>query len=240
MVNFMPEFDPPNRTGNRLLDRLPEDEYKRLLPLWEEVSLPQGYELCKQDGAMSHVYFPTGGVCSVVSVSEEGKVVEAATVGNEGMVGIPVILGLDFSPIQAISQVSGKGLRIRSPVFLEAIRPHGPLDRLLRRYLAFALRSAHQTIACNTLHALEERMCRWLLMTHDRVGQGKFVLTQEFLAEMLGVRRQSVTVIAGTLQTAGFISYRRGTMRIINRAGLEDGSCECYETTRRYYDWIVK
>jgi CRP-like cAMP-binding protein len=230
----------PLRTGNRLLDRLPEDEFKRLQPSWEPISLPQGHELCKQDGPISHVYFPTGGVCSVVSVSEDAKVVEAGTVGNEGMIGIPIFLGLDFSPIQAVSQVSGKALRIPAPFFQEAIRPQGPLDRLLRRYVAFSLRSAYQNIACNALHSLQERMCRWLLMTHDRVGQEEFILTQEFLAEMLGVRRQSVTVIAGTLQTAGFITYRRGMMRIVNRAGLEEGSCECYETTRLYYDRIVR
>lgn len=230
----------PNRTGNRLLDRLPKTEYNRLLPSWERISLSQGYELCRQDGAMTHVYFPTSGVCSVVSVTDDAKLVEAATVGNEGMVGIPVLLGLDFSPIKAISQVSGEALRMPAQSFLEGMKPGGPLDRLLRRYIAFALRYAHQTVACNAIHSVEERMCRWLLMTHDRVGHEEFMLKQEFLAEMLAVRRQTITVIAGTLQTAGFLRYRRGTMRIINREGLEAASCECYKITNSYYDRIVK
>jgi CRP-like cAMP-binding protein len=230
----------PKRTGNRLLDHLPEDDFNRLLPSWETLPLPTGHELFKQNGSISHVYFPTGGVCSVVNVTDDGKVVEAETVGNEGMIGIPVLLGLDFSPIRAISQVSGEALRMPTQSFQRAIVPGGSLDLLLRRYVAFSMRHAHQTVACNALHSLEERMCRWLLMTHDRVGKDEFVLTQEFLAEMLGVRRQSLSIVAGTLQNAGFISYRRGNMRILNREGLEAASCECYETTKSFYDRILQ
>src|SRR5262249_35341925 len=135
--DFMPQPPTPNRTGNRLLDRLPEDEYERLLPSWETVSLPHGHEVCRQNGLMSHVYFPTRGMCSVAGVTDEGKVGETATVGNEGMIGIPVLLGLDFSPSTAIAQVSGKGLRMPAPSFLRVLEPGGPLDRLLRRFIAF-------------------------------------------------------------------------------------------------------
>src|SRR5437879_6053442 len=124
----MPTPVSPNRTGNRLLDRLPEHEYERLLPACEKLSLPHGFEICRQDGAMSHVYFPTSGVCSVVSTTDDGKVVEAATIGNEGMIGIPVILGLEFSPFRAVSQVSGEALRMPAPAFLQAMLPAGPLD----------------------------------------------------------------------------------------------------------------
>jgi len=226
-------------TGNKLLDRLPESELRSLLPSWEAISLPQGQELFKQNGSMSHVYFPTSGVCSVVNVTED-DMVEAETIGNEGMLGIPIILGLDFSPIQAISQVSGGGLRMSAQSFLRVMQPGGPLDKLMRRYVAFSMRNAHQTVACNALHALEERMSRWLLMAHDRVGKDEFVLTQEFMAEMLGVRRQTVSVVAGTLQSAGFISYRRGVLRIVDREGLESASCDCYETIRAFFDRIVK
>jgi CRP-like cAMP-binding protein len=226
--------------GNRLLDRLPDDIFKRLQSSIEPISLPQGKEICGQDGRMSHVYFPTNGVCSVVSITDDGRIVEGATVGNEGMIGIPVVLGLDFSPIKAISQVSGDALRIPSQLFSEALERRGPLDRLMRRYIAFSLRHAYQTGACNALHSLEERMCRWLLMTQDRVGKSEFGLTQEFLAEMLGVRRQSVTVVAGTLQTAGLIRYQRGIMRIVDRDRIEEASCECYETMEAYYDRIMK
>ena len=123
--------------------------------------------------------------------------------------------------------------------FLRAVERDGPLDRLLRRFIAFSLRYAYQTVVCNAQHSVEERMCRWLLMTQDRVGKEEFVLTQEFLAEMLAVRRQTVTVFAGTLQTAGFITYRRGTMRIINREGLEAASCECYQISKSFYDRIM-
>src|ERR1700722_15759934 len=137
------------RTGNRLLDRLPEDEFQRLLPSWETISLPHGHELCRQNGPMSHVYFPTSGMCSVVGGTKEGKVVETATVGNEGMIGIPVFLGLDFSPSRAISQVSGTGLRMPAPSFLRALEARGALDRLLRRFIGFSLRYAYQTVACN-------------------------------------------------------------------------------------------
>jgi CRP-like cAMP-binding protein len=230
----------PGRSGNRLLDRLPKEEYQRLLPLWEAVSLPHGQEFYRQNGPMSHVYFPTGGVCSVVSVTDDGKLVEAATVGNEGMIGVSVILGLDFSPTRVISQVAGQGLRIDTSSFLRVLQPGSALEGLLRRYIAFSLRYAHQTVACNAVHSVEERMCRWLLMSHDRVGDEEFMLTQEFLAEMLGSRRQTVTVIAGTLQRAGLIRYRRGVMHIINREGLEAASCECYEISKSYYERIVK
>jgi CRP-like cAMP-binding protein len=156
------------------------------------------------------------------------------------MIGIPVVLGLEFNPSKAISQVSGKALRVRVAAFLQALEPDGALDRLLRRYIAYSLRYSYQCVACNALHSVEERMCKWLLMTHDRAGQAEFVLTQEFLAEMLGVRRQSVSIVAGTLQAAGLLSYRRGHMKIINREGLEDASCECYETLRLYYERIMK
>jgi CRP-like cAMP-binding protein len=229
-----------NGTGNRLLDRLPKEEYHRLLPSWESIALPHGHELCRQDGPMSHVYFPTSGMCSIVGVTDEGNVVETATVGNEGMIGIPAFLGLDINPSTVISQVSGKGLRMPAPSFLRLMEPGGPLDRLLRRFVAFSLRYAYQTVVCNAQHSVVERMCRWLLMTHDRVGKDEFVLTQEFLSEMLAVRRQTVSVFAATLQTAGFITYRRGVMQVINREGLEGASCECYEVTRSYYDRIVK
>jgi CRP-like cAMP-binding protein len=178
-------------------------------------------------------------MCSIVGVTDEGNVIEAATVGNEGMIGIPAFLGLDINPNTVISQVSGKGLRMPAPSFLRAMALGGPLDRLLRRFVAFSLRYAYQTVVCNAQHSVLERMCRWLLMTHDRVGKDEFVLTQEFLSEMLAVRRQTVSVFAATLQTAGFITYRRGVMQVINREGLEGASCECYEVTRSYYDLIV-
>jgi CRP-like cAMP-binding protein len=155
------------------------------------------------------------------------------------MVGLSVALGLHFSPIKAISQISGEGLRLPTPVFLKALKPGGTLDTLVRRYAAYSLCYASQTAACNLLHSVEKRMCRWLLMSRERVGQDEFFLTHEFLAEMLGVRRQTVTVIAGTLQVAGILSYRRGVLRVLNRQRLEAASCECYGVTRIFYDQIM-
>ncbi|HEX7180461.1 MAG TPA: Crp/Fnr family transcriptional regulator [Thermoanaerobaculia bacterium] len=226
-------------TGNYLLDQLPRAEADRLLPSLEAISLPHGYEIHRQDSPASHVYFPTSGMCSLVIRMEDGKVAEAATVGNEGMVGVQAILASDSSPATATSQVPGKALRVPLRNFLEAMTPGGSLDRLVRRYVAYNLRYANQTIGCNILHPTEERICRWLLMTHDRAGTDEFSLTHEFLAEMLGVRRQTVTVIAGTLQAAGLIQYRRGIVRILDREGLEAASCECYGVLRDLYGRIM-
>jgi CRP-like cAMP-binding protein len=228
--------------GNRLLNRLPRNEYKSLVRSEKAVSLAHGDEVYQEDrlGGLSHVYFPTSGMISLTVLMEDGKEVEAGTIGNEGMIGLSVAAGLDFSPTKAISQISGAGLRIPVAAFLKAMKRGGTLDKLVRRYAAFSLRYASQTIACNLLHSVRQRMCRWLLMCRDRVEKEEFVLTHEFLAEMLGVRRQTVTVIAGTLQTASLITYRRGVIRILNRKRLEDGSCECYGVSNAFYDRIMQ
>jgi CRP-like cAMP-binding protein len=238
--DVMSQPAPRNRTGNRLLDRLPPEESGRLLPLAAMVSLRPLEELHKQDGPLPHLYFPKSGVLSSVITLGDGRIVEAATIGNEGMVGIPALLGLDITTATATSQVPGDSPCIPTSSFVQALRRSGPLDLLLRRYIAFSLRSAYQAVACNALHSAEERMSRWLLTTQDRVGQAEFLLTQEFLAQMLGVRRQTIQVVAGTLQTAGLITYRRGLLRVIDREGLEAASCECYGITKALYDRIVR
>jgi CRP-like cAMP-binding protein len=232
----------PNRMANRLLDRLPKNEYAFLVRSEKTVSLAHGDEVYPQDGrgGLSHVYFPTSGMISLTVLMADGKEVEAGTIGNEGMIGLSVAHGLDFSPTKAISQISGEGLRIPVAAFLNAMKPGGTLDRLVRRYTAYSLRYTNQTVACNLLHSVEQRMCRWLLMCRDRVEKDEFMLTHEFLAEMLGVRRQTVTVIAGTLQTAGLITYHRGVIRVLNREGLEAASCECYGVTKAFYDRVMQ
>jgi CRP-like cAMP-binding protein len=233
---------PPNQMGNRLLNRLPKNEYKSLVRSEKAVSLAHGDEVYQEDGlgGLSHVYFPTSGMISLTVLMEDGQEVEAGTIGNEGMVGISVAHGLDFSPTKAISQISGEGLRIPVSAFLKAMKPGGTLDKLVRRFTAYSLRYANQTVACNLLHSAEQRMCRWLLMCRDRVDKEEFVLTHEFLAEMLGVRRATVSVIAGTLQKASLITYHRGVIRILNRKGLEDASCECYGVIKAFYDRIMQ
>jgi CRP-like cAMP-binding protein len=232
----------PKRMVNRLLDRLPKNEYKGLVRSEKTVSLAHGDQVYPQDrrGGLSHVYFPTTGMISLTVLMADGKEVEAGTIGNEGMIGLSVAQGLDFSPTRAISQISGEGLRIPVPAFLKALKPGGTLDRLLRRYTAYSLRYGSQTIACNLLHSVERRLCRWLLMCHDRVETDEFTLTHEFLAEMLGVRRQTVTVIAKTLQTASVITYHRGVIRILDRKRLESAGCECYQVTKAFYDRIMQ
>ena len=238
----MPLPAAPNPMANRLLSRLPKDEYKFLIRAVKPVSLEHGDEVYKEDrlGGLTHVYFPTTGMISMTVLMENGKEVEAGTIGSEGMIGLSVAHGLEFSPTKAISQISGEGLRIPVSTFLEAIKRGGMLETLVRRYAAYSLRYANQTIACNLLHSVKQRTCRWLLMCRDRVEKDEFVLTHEFLAQMLGVRRQTVTVVAGTLQTASLMTYRRGVIRILNRKRMEDASCECYGVTKAFYDRIMR
>jgi CRP-like cAMP-binding protein len=228
--------------GNRLLNRLSKNEYKSLIRSEKAVSLAHGDEVYWEDSVrgLSHVYFPTSGMISLTVLMEDGEEVEAGTVGNEGMIGISVAHGLDFSPTKAISQISGEGLRVPVSAFLKALKSGEALDRLVRRYTAYSLRYANQTVACNLLHSVEERICRWLLMCHDRAGKDEFALTHEFLAEMLGVRRPTVTAIAGMLQTAALITYRRGVIRVVHRKKLEAASCECYAVTKAFYNRIMR
>jgi CRP-like cAMP-binding protein len=226
-------------TGNRILDLLPPEESSRLLASSQSVFLPHGQQVYRQDGPMPHVYFPTTGVFGVVILMAEGKLVEATTVGNEGMVGLPLLLGVDFHPFSVVAQIPGEAVQVPAAPFVRASKAGGTLDRLLRCYALYRLRRANQTGACNSLHSVEERMSRWLLMAHDRAGKEEFLLTHEFLSELLGVRRQTVSITAGTLQRAGFITYRRGILRMLDREGLEAASCECYEVMKQLYDRIM-
>jgi CRP-like cAMP-binding protein len=229
----------PPKTGNRLLDQLSDHELDRLEPCWEIVALRQAQEIYRPGGPLSYVYFPLTGLYAVVVRMKDGKVVEAGTVGNEGMLGVTSLLDLDFSTMTVTTPVPGDCLRMSVEMFRSASKPGGAFDRVLRRYTAFALLSAHQTVACNAVHSAEERMCRWLLTNHDRLRNNQMSLTHEFLAELLGVRRQTVTVIAGTLQAAGFISSSRGLVRILNREGLEASACECYIVSKSVYARII-
>jgi CRP-like cAMP-binding protein len=229
----------PKRTGNRLLDCLPAQELDSLHRHWEVVSLAQTQEVCRQDGPLTAVYFPVSGIYSTMVGFDDGRVVEASMVGNEGVIGIAAVLGLGFSPKTATTPVPGHCLRLPVPVLRTALKPGSTLDGVLRRYAVFALRNAYQTVACNTTHSARERLCRWLLSTEDRAGDSELTLTHEFLAQLLGVRRQTVTVIAGSLQAAGLIQARRGLVRILSRPGLEASCCECYNVTRSLYEHIV-
>ena len=228
------------KTGqNRLLAALPGDVQRRLLSKMEKVSLASQQVLYEANTPITHVWFPLSGVVSLVITLKNEATVEVATLGNEGLVGTPVILGADHGTTQVLCQVSGHALKMHVDAFKRALRDHPELHHIVECYIQAMISQISQSTACNHVHTMQERMCRWLLMTHDRVGMDEFNLTQEFLAEMLGVRRPSVTVSAGRLQKAGLIRYQRGRIRVLDRAGLEACSCECYEVVRQEFDRLL-
>ena len=212
---------------NRLLVALPRDEHDSLFPHLEKVSLPLRDILYEANGPIAHVFFPLNGVVSLV-IMDGGFTLEVGIIGNEGMVGTPVFLGSDRSPTRAIAQIPGDALRMEVKFFQKEMRRGGPLHSLVQRYTQTMINQISQSIVCNHRHSVKKRMCRWLLMSHDRVGADEFPLTHEFLAQMLGVRRPTVTAVAGTLHKAGLISYHRGRITVLDRKGLKAGSCECY------------
>lgn len=220
------------RGSNRLLTLLPADDYQRMLPKMEKRFLNQGDSVHQTGKPVSHVYFPLTAVFSVVVRMCDGETVEAATIGNEGMVGLPLFLGGQTSPNDAFAQIAGETMRMSADVLREETRRSAAFGNLLRLYAQGYLTQVSQSSACNRLHPVDQRLCRWVLMTHDRVGQDTLPLTQEFLAVMLGVRRASVSTAAAVLQKAGFIEYERGIIHVVDRDGLERGSCECYGVVR--------
>jgi CRP-like cAMP-binding protein len=187
---------------------------------------------------IEHVYFPLNGVISLVTPLEDGAIVEVATVGNEGVVGVPLVLGGSLA-VRAISQVAGWVLKMESAAFDESIQAEPTVRNILNDYLQAFFGQVAQAAACNRLHSNEERLSRWLLMSHDRVGVDEFLITHEFLGQMLGSRRATVSLSAGILQAAGFIKYRRGVVTIVDRAGLESVSCECYAVIKTELDSVI-
>lgn len=224
---------------NALLEALPAADRDSLLEKMERVASPIRETIYESNGPIRHAYFPLAGVYSLVVIMSDGQTVEAATVGNEGMVGMPLYFGAESSPHRALAQIEGEALRMRAKDFRAALEHEGPLHDVLRRYYQGLVNQMAYSVACNRLHSIEERMCRWLLMSHDRVAEDQFSLTQEFLAQMLGVRRPSVTVVAGVLQKAGMIAYARGRIVILDRERLEASACECYSIVRDEFDRLV-
>lgn len=231
--------DPLAPGTNTLLAALPKRHRDRLLPHLKPVSL--GFEeiVYEQEELIRYVYFPTSGMISLVLVLEDSSVAEVGRVGNEGMVGLPVFLGVARSHTRALVQIPGEALRMRAHVFRQQARPGEPLAGLLLRYTQVLLRHLSQLTACNNRHSIEQRLCRWLLITHDRVQADRFGITQEFLSQMLGVHRQSVTLAASNLQKAGLIWYSRGKLKVLDRKGLEAASCHCYRAIRRQFDQLL-
>lgn len=224
--------DPAGALRNRILAALPPDELERLRDRMELLPMSVRQVVFEANRVMEHVYFPEDLVTSIVGLMEDGSAVETATVGNEGMVGVPVFLGAMQMAGQGFVQVSGSAWRLPAGVLREEVRRGGALSRLLGRYTQALFTLVAQSSACNRKHTVEQRCARWLLMTHDRVQADTFDLTQLFLSQMLGVRRATVTEAAGALQARGLIEYTRGRMTIVDRAGLEAASCPCYGIIR--------
>jgi CRP-like cAMP-binding protein len=228
------------RSGNRLLDALPSEERQRVGASTTSIPLVPGDEFYAAGSRISHVYFPTVGVVSLMRPVQEGTWVETAVVGREGMVGIRAFLGGGTSGNQrAIGQVTGASLRMSADTFRGHVEDGGKLRDVMFAYTQALMAQTAQSVVCNAVHDIHERCAHWMLQVHDRVDGDEFDLTHEFLADMLAVRRSSVTVAAGTLQSAGLIQYRRGHVRITDRAGLEDASCECYETVNEEFESVM-
>jgi len=227
--------------GNRLLDSLPLPDRRRIATLLEREKGGHKQILYGPGARIDAMYFPVDAVASILTTLSDGAGVEIATVGNEGMLGSPVVLGSDAMPAREFCQVQvpGEMLRMDRASFAEVLSGDGPFREVIQLYVQALFSQIAQQVACNALHSVEERCSRWLLLTHDRVHSDSFPITHEFLAQMLGVRRASVTLAAGALQTAGLISYRRGEMVIIDREGLEDVSCECYFLLRDEFDRLL-
>jgi CRP-like cAMP-binding protein len=235
----MTSLDPHSAArANRILEALPQTGRDRLKRAMVPVTLAIKTVLFEPGEPIGAVHFPLDGVISLVTPLDDGAIVEVATVGNEGIVGVPLVSGGSLA-VRAISQVAGSALRMEAGDFLRELRQDGPFRDLVLQYQQALFGQISQAAACNRLHTNEERLSRWLLMSHDRVGVDEFAITHEFLGQMLGSRRATVTLSAGLLQAAGLISYRRGHVVILDREGLESVSCECYAVIKEQLDRVV-
>ena len=226
--------------GNRLLALLSAETRRQMLPALKLIRLEMSHLLYEPDGVIMQIYFPLTAVTSVLSEMEDGTTVEIATVGREGMVGLSVFLGGETTFLRTIAQIPGTALSIGRDDFLRIVEDtKSGLQPILLRYTQALFAQLAQQSACNRSHDMEERCPRWILMTHDRVGHDECPLTQEFLAYMLGARRASVTIAAGILARAGLIKYTRGKIHVLDRARLEEASCECYAIIQREYERLI-
>jgi CRP-like cAMP-binding protein len=224
---------------NHLLGALPPAEAQRWMPLLESVDLPLGHVLYESGAALGHVYFPTTAIVSLLYVMENGASAEIAVVGNEGVVGVSLFMGGESTPSRAVVQSAGQGFRLKANTMKEEFNRAGPVLHLLLRYTQALITQMAQTAVCNRHHTLDQQLCRWLLLSLDRLEGNQLVMTQELIANMLGVRREGVTEGALKLQRAGLISYMRGHITVLDRAGLEKRSCECYSVVKKEYDRLL-
>jgi CRP-like cAMP-binding protein len=230
---------PADPRKNHLLAALPDAEWERWLPLLEWVEMPLGRVLYESGSTLSHVYFPTTAIVSLLYVMENGASAEIAVVGNEGLVGISLFMGGESTPSRAVVQSGGHGFRLKARTMKDEFNRAGPVLHLLLRYTQALLTQMAQTAVCNRHHSLDQQLCRWLLLSLDRLEGSELVMTQELIANMLGVRREGVTEGALKLQKDGLIRYARGRISVVDREGLEQRTCECYAVVKKEYDRLL-
>jgi CRP-like cAMP-binding protein len=234
-----PTLNTHDPAGNRLLARLPRDEYERLCPQLSPVSLALGEVVYESGGQMDHIYFPTTAIISLLYMMENGSSAEMGVAGNEGLVGVALFMGGDTMPNRAVVQSAGGAVRMKAEALQDEFKRGGSFQRLLLRYTQALLTQMSQTAVCNRLHTVEQQLCRWLLLSRDRLNTDELIMTQELIANMLGVRREGVTYAAQRLQQHGLISYVRGHIHILDRPGLEAAVCECYRVVKDEYDRLL-
>jgi CRP-like cAMP-binding protein len=224
---------------NHLLAALPDEELARWLPHLELADMPLGKVLYEPGATLLHAYFPTSGIVSLLYVMEDGASAEIAVVGREGIVGISRFMGGESTPSRAVVQSAGKGFRLKASVMLEEFNRAGAVMHLFLRYTQALITQMAQTAVCNRHHTLDQQLCRWLLLSLDRLPSNELVMTHELIANMLGVRREGVTAVAGRLHKAGLIDYERGRITVLDRTQLERRTCECYAVVKKEYDRLL-
>jgi len=230
---------PSTPKENRLLAYLPSDRYEALLPSLEPLKMPLGDPLYESGGAQGYVYFPTTSIVSLLYVLADGHSAEIAVTGNEGLVGIALFMGGESTPSRAVVQSAGSGYRLRGSVLKKEFESGGALQHLLLRFTQALITQMTQTAVCNRHHSVDQQLCRWLLLSLDRLPGNELVMTQELIANMLGVRREGVTEAAGVLQAQGLIHYSRGRIIVPDRSRIEARVCECYEVVKKEYDRLL-
>jgi len=231
--------EPHDPRQNHLLRAMPEAESERLIPQLEFVAMPLGEVLYESGSQLRHVYFPTTSIVSLLYVMQDGASAEIAVVGNEGMVGVALFMGGETTPSRAVVQSAGHAYRLKGQVLKDEFGLAAALQHLLLRYTQALLTQMAQTAVCNRHHSVDQQLCRWLLLSLDRLPTNKLTMTQELIANMLGVRREGVTEAAGKLQSAGLIVYSRGTITVLDRARLEAQCCECYQVVKNEFDRLL-
>ena len=229
----------PDPRANQLLASLPDSDYQILAAQLEHVPMPLGLAVYESGGAQGFVYFPLDSIVSLLYVLENGASTEIAVTGNEGLVGISLFMGGETTPSRAVVQSAGHGYRVRGAALRKLFESSGEVQHLLLRFTQALITQMTQTAVCNRHHAVDQQLCRWLLLMLDRLASREVLMTQELIANMLGVRREGVTEAAGKLQAEGLIEYRRGRIRVLDRQRLEERVCECYAVVKREYDRLL-